>query len=149
MSSPPSDKDKSKEDKEKKTDEKAVESLKEKIKSMIMEANIRIVVSTDNKERTESVLGEMEAAFNQFNEADRNGFNFKRPKGNDLAKLMRSFTYRVFESSKSLDLNLKELSTIFHFPQGVVSPQLKEAPAGVSPAPLNMGSEGLLLGINN
>ena len=149
MSSTPSDKDKSKEDKEKKTDEKAIESLKEKIKSMIMEANIRIVVSTDNKERTESVLGEMEAAFNQFNEADRNGFNFKRPKGNDLAKLMRSFTYRVFESSKSLDLNLKELSTIFHFPQGVVSPQLKEAPAGVSPAPLNMGSEGLLLGINN
>lgn len=149
ISSPSEEKAKEDKEKEKKVDDKAVECLKEKIKSTVMEVNIRIMVSTADKERTESVLGEMEATFNQFNEADRNGFKFKRPKGRELAKLMRNFSYRIFESGEALPLNLKELSTVFHFPQGIVSPQLKEAPAGISPAPLNMESDGLLLGINN
>jgi len=146
-----SEKDKSKEDKDKdkKVDDKVVESLKEKIKSIIMETNIRILVSTEEKERAESILSEIEASFNQFTEADKNGFNFKRPKGRDLARLMRNFSYRIFTSDEAMDLNLKELSTVFHFPQGIISPQLKEAPAGISPAPLDLGDDGLLLGINN
>jgi hypothetical protein len=146
-----SEKDKLKEDKDrdKKVDEKAVESLKEKIRSTIMEANIRILVSAEEKERAESILSEIEASFNQFTEADKNGFNFKRPKGGDLARLMRNFSYRIFAGNEAVDLNLKELSTIFHFPQGIVSPQLKEAPAGISPAPLDIEDNGLLLGINN
>jgi hypothetical protein len=47
-----------------------------------------------------------------------------------------------------MPLNLKELATIFHFPYGVISSQLKQAKSGMSPAPLEMGSEGILLGIN-
>jgi len=47
-----------------------------------------------------------------------------------------------------MPLNLKELSTIFHFPYGVVSSQLKQAKSGIAPAPMEMGDDGIVLGIN-
>jgi len=47
-------------------------------------------------------------------------------------------------------MNLKELSSVFHFPVGISGQaQLKEAKAGIAPAPIEMGKEGVLLGIND
>lgn len=135
---------------EKKIDQSLIEDIEEKIKSLIMEVNIRIAVSAEGRERANQILSDLEASFNQFTEADRNSLVFNRPKGRDLATLLRNFSYRIFEKSESIPLNLKEMSTIFHFPQGIVSPQLKEASSGVAPAPLDMDEEnGLFLGINN
>ena len=48
-----------------------------------------------------------------------------------------------------MPLNLKELSTVFHFPYGIISSQLKQAKAGIAPAPVEMSEEGIILGINN
>ena len=49
-----------------------------------------------------------------------------------------------------MPLNLKELATIFHFPVGISNmAQLKEAKAGIAPAPLEMGNEGIVLGVNS
>ncbi len=49
-----------------------------------------------------------------------------------------------------MPLNLKELATIFHFPYGIEdSPQLKQARAGIAPAPIEMDSDGIVLGINS
>jgi hypothetical protein len=47
-------------------------------------------------------------------------------------------------------MNLKELASIFHFPVGITGlAQLKEAKAGIAPAPIEMGKDGILLGINS
>jgi len=136
--------------KEKKTvNDKAVEYIGEKLKSTIMATNIRIVASAETEIRSKQILSEIESSFNQFTESDRNGFNFNHPKGTDLSNLIHSFSYRTFSDDYSMPLNLKELATIFHFPNGVVSSQLKEAKAGFAPAPIEMGTEGILLGINS
>lgn len=139
----------SKKKEEKKVNDKAVENITEKMKSTIMATNIRIIVAAEDKSRAKQVLAEMESSFNQFTEADRNSFNFTRPEGRELSRLVHDFSYRMFSNEYSIPLNLKELSTIFHFPYGVVSAQLKQAKAGIAPAPIEMGHEGILLGINS
>ncbi len=139
----------SKKKEEKKVNDKAVEYIGEKLKSTIMATNIRIITSAETETRSKQILSEIESSFNQFTEADRNGFNFNHPKGTELSNLIHDFTYRTFSDEYSMPLNLKELATIFHFPYGVVSSQLKLAKAGMAPAPLEMGNEGILLGINS
>ncbi len=134
---------------EKKVNDKAVENITEKMKSTIMATNIRILTSAENESRSKQILSDIESSFNQFTEADRNGFNFNHPTGSDLSKLIHDFSYRMFSSDYAMPLNLKELSTIFHFPYGVVSSQLKQAKSGIAPAPIEMGDQGIVLGINN
>ena len=131
-------------------DEGAVEKIGNKIKSTIMKANIRVIASAETKERAEAILKEIESSFNQFSEAASNSFIFEQVIGSELKKLFHDFSYRTFSPDKILPMNLKELASVFHFPVGIGSqPQLKEAKAGIAPAPIEMGQEGIILGINS
>src|SRR3989338_2899784 len=131
-------------------DEGAAEKIGNKIKSTIMKANIRVIASAETKERAEAILKEIESSFHQFSEAASNSFVFEHLSGGNLKKLFHDFSYRTFSSDKIMPLNLKELASVFHFPVGIGSqPQLKEAKSGIAPAPLEMGTEGVLLGINS
>ena len=139
----------SKHKEEKKVNDKAVENITEKIKSTIMATGIRIVASAHNQERARQIVNELESSFNQFTEADRNGFDFYHPTGSELQQIVHDFSYRTFEDKYAMPLNLKELATVFHFPYGIKdSPQLKQAKAGVAPAPIEMGTDGIVLGVN-
>jgi len=139
----------SKKKEEKKVNDKAVEYIGEKLKSTIMATNIRIIASAETSSRSEQILSEIESSFNQFTESDRNGFNFNHPKGSQLSNLIHDFSYRTFSDEYKMPLNLKELATVFHFPYGVISSQLKLAKAGIAPAPMEMGDQGIVLGINS
>ena len=131
-------------------DEGAAEKIANKLKSTIVKANIRIVTSGATKERAEIILKEIESSFNQFTMPASNSFIFQKAQGSDLKQLFHDFSYRAFTPAETLPMNLKELSSVFHFPVGISSqPQLKEAKAGIAPAPIEMGDEGILLGINN
>jgi hypothetical protein len=131
-------------------DEGAVEKIGNKMKSTIMKANIRIIASADTKERAHSILKEIESSFNQFSEAASNSIFFEELSDIDLKKLFHDFSYRTFSSDKILPMNLKELASVFHFPVGISGQaQLKEAKAGIAPAPIEMSKEGILLGINS
>jgi hypothetical protein len=131
-------------------DQGAVEKIGNKMKSSIMKANIRVIASAETKDRAEAILREIESSFNQFTEAASNSFVFKQASGGELKQLFRDFSYRTFSHDKILPLNLKELASVFHFPVGIGSqPQLREARAGIAPAPIEMGQEGIILGINS
>ncbi len=131
-------------------DEGAAEKIGNKMKSTITKANIRVIASAESKERAEAILREIESSFNQFSEAASNSFLFERVSGGELKKLFHDFSYRAFSSDKVLPMNLKELASVFHFPVGIGSqPQLKEARAGIAPAPVEMGQEGIILGVNS
>lgn len=131
-------------------DEGAAEKIGNKIKSTIMKANIRIIASGTTKEEARGILREIESSFHQFSEAASNSFIFEEPEGSDLKKLFKEFSYRYFSPENVLPLNLKEMASVFHFPVGLGGqPQLKEAKAGIAPAPMEMGHEGITLGINS
>jgi len=131
-------------------DEGASEKISNKMKSSIMKASIRIVTSAETKDRSEAILSEIESSFNQFSEAASNSIVFEKVSGGDLKKFFHDFSFRIFPENKILPMNLKELASVFHFPIGISGQsQLKEAKAGIAPAPIEMGNEGILLGINN
>ena len=131
-------------------DEGAAEKIGNKIKSSIMKANIRVIASGETKDRARSILREIESSFNQFSEAASNSIVFDEVEGGELKKLFHDFSFRTFSNNKMLPLNLKEMASIFHFPVGLTSqPQLKETKAGIAPAPMEMGQEGITLGINS
>ena len=128
----------------------AVEKIGNKIKSTIMKANIRVITSADTKDRARAILREIESSFNQFTEAASNSVLFHETEGGELKNLFHEFSYRSFSSEKIIPLNLKELASVFHFPIGLTNqPQLKEAKSGIAPAPIEIGAEGILLGINS
>jgi Type IV secretion-system coupling protein DNA-binding domain/TraM recognition site of TraD and TraG len=131
-------------------DEGAAEKIGNKMKSSIMKANIRVITSADTKERAEAILKEVESSFNQFTLAASNSIMFEKVSGSSLKQLFHDFSYRTFSHDKIMPLNLKELSSVFHFPVGIGSqPQLKEAKAGIAPAPIEVPEDGILLGINS
>lgn len=139
-----------KEKPEKIINEREVEAITEKLKSTMMATNIRIVTSAKEKDRAQQMLHDLESSFNQFTDSTRNGFKFNHPEGSALLKLVHEFSYRMFADEYSMPLNLKELATIFHFPYGIEgSPQLKQAKAGIAPAPLEMGNSGIKIGTNS
>jgi hypothetical protein len=131
-------------------DQISVDQITNKISSPIATVNIRIVASANTQERAEVILSDIEAVFNQFEEAQGNALKFKHLKKGALSTLLRDFSYRRFIDDQKIPLNLKEITTIYHFPSSGISSsrELKQSKAGTAPAPLDMSGEGVLLGIN-
>lgn len=132
-----------------KIDNDAIASVGEKIKSTIVETNIRVIASAQNETRSQQILRDVQSAFNQFTDTKGNGIAFQMVSGRTLQNLFKDYSFRIFSDSHKLALNLKELSTIYHFPSGVESaPQLKQATAKTAPAPIEAPSEGIFMGTN-
>jgi translation elongation factor EF-1beta len=150
-----SGKTKNDKDQEKRTDDEAIGYIQEKVKRPIMGTTLRVVATSSSKDRADNILAEIESGFNQFTESHRNGIEFKRVSDSNINKFLHEFTYRTFDKNLVMALNLSELATIFHFPYDIEnSPQLKQAKAAGSPAPIEMGDvrdddDGVLLGYNS
>lgn len=130
-------------------DEIAIQSITEKLKSTIIETNIRIIASAENQIRAEGILADLQSAFNQFSNPTGATLVFKKVDPKNSMQFFHEFSYRAMNTAQKIHLNFKELSTLFHFPASVSdSPQLKQAKSGSAPAPMEMGTEGILLGYN-
>ena len=145
-----------KEDKEKKKVESSVsnklptENVQQKLSSQLASVNIRILSSAVTKEESDSILFDIESAFNQFENTNGNKIKFNRLNGKDLLNLTRSFSFRLFADNNEMVMNLKELTTTMHLPEvnfGAIS-ELKQTKANTAAAPLDMPKEGILLGKN-
>lgn len=127
-----------------------IEEISKKIKSTILHTNIRVIASAGTQARAEEILKDIESAFNQFSNTLGNSISFKETKGKNLLVLFKEFSYRTWNYEEGFPLNLKELTTILHFPvKGISAPYLKQAKAGSAPAPLDIPKDGLLLGVND
>jgi len=136
-------------DKPKELDEEKITSITDKIKSTIVETNIRIIASAANETRAKDIVHDVKAAFNQFTRLGGNGIAFEDYTGSQLRDMLHDFTFRIFNSREAFRLNIKELATLYHFPvKAEPSPQLKSAKAGEAPAPMDIGGQGIVLGYN-
>lgn len=140
---------KEKEDHEKKLDDHAIESVSEKLKSTIVQTNIRIVTSAETKQKADAILHDLESAFEQFNNTKGNGIHFERVLGGELTDLLHHFIFRLYNYRQEFCLNLKELATLYHFPLSISSTsQLKQDSSKIAPAPPGVPTEGIILGKN-
>lgn len=146
-------------DKDKKVDEKAIEFIGEKIRHTVYSVNIRVAASSSDAVRTQQIIREVESAFNQFTEPLANSIIFKQVSPSGLKDFFHDFSYRMFNDSDVMPLNLRELTSLYHFPWGIGSaPQLKSSSAIEAPAPQEMSSDairmaspnerGALIGVN-
>ncbi len=127
-----------------------VESIKNKISSPLTEVNIRIITSSNTKNEAEEILSGIESSFHQFENTKGNKIQFNRINGKKLLNIAKEFSFRIFDKSNDIILNLKELTTIVHLPESnlIESSQLKQSKAGIAPAPMDLPNNGILLGTN-
>ncbi len=131
-------------------DEISVEQIKLKMSSPIALVNIRVVASAPNEVIAQQILGDIESSFNQFENTHGNKLTFERVKKSDLKVLLYDFSFRLLNEKHRLLTNLKELTSLIHFPVTSLksSPHLKVAKAGSAAAPLELAREGVILGNN-
>lgn len=126
-----------------------VEQVEKKLSTPIVGATIRLAVSSKDSARADQVLGEIEAAFNQFSNTQGNRLTFARADRRHANAVLEDFSFRT-PSTDAMPLSVRELTSLYHFPPTGIesSPHLRQARFTHAPAPLSLSKEGMLLGNN-
>ncbi|MES2225213.1 MAG: DUF87 domain-containing protein [Patescibacteria group bacterium] len=127
-----------------------IEQVEKKMAAPLVSVNMRLAVSSQDAGRAEQILGELEAAFHQFENPLGNRLHWTRIARGALRRLFHDFTFRLYERSSELAMSLRELTTLYHFPPSGIesSPHLKQSRAKGAAAPAELPREGLVLGTN-
>lgn len=155
------------ENKEEKKDEKKkydfsqqqIWDIDKKIEDELYSVKIRAIVTSPEANRPSKIIEDLSRAFNEYNYVWLNSFKFK--KTNDIksfakefiARLFRSDNWRfknIFDIGKITILNIKELSSIIHFPHSKFNknPRIQWQRFKIVPAPDNLPQDWILLGYN-
>ncbi len=130
-------------------DEIAMKHVQSKLEKTIVEANIRIIATAETLPRVQAIRKDLESAFMQFAEVGGNSFSWQEVEGRKQKAMLHRFSYRLWNDDENYPLNISELATIFHFPmQSKDVANVKEAKAAQAQAPLDLPTEGVILGAN-
>ncbi len=129
-------------------EQETIKALEEKTSKAGLDVNIRIVVSAQNDILAQQYLDNIINSFSQFSKYQY-GNGFKAVKLNKAKKVIEDFIYRCYDSSIGYVLNTEELTTLYHFPLSTTNiPNIDWLLFKKSPPPLNISTEGLILGKN-
>ena len=126
-----------------------ITAITNKMRFPAFETLIRIIASSENKPRSEAIVGGIASAFSQFNSPELNGFKvhaFKDPK-----KLAIDYTFRFFPlRNHSSILNSVELASLFHLPEqsSIPNSQVERQLTKQVDGPARLATEGVFLGTN-
>lgn len=134
------------------TSAKTLEAVENKITKPGFEVSIRIIAVSKDEESAKSHVTNISGAFAQF-AGDMNRFASRKiwRKGS----FMEDFLYRYQPMFNFLEnhvsiLNTEEMATVFHFPnKQVTTPHIFWLNAKTAPAPAQIPSEGLYLGLSS
>ena len=126
-----------------------ISAIMNKMRYPAFETLIRVVASSDNKARSEAILGGILSSFSQFDSPEFNGFKVDTMK--DPKKLGVDYTFRFFplKTSSSI-LNSVELASIFHLPEqdAIPSSSVERQLVKQVDGPAKLMDKGLFLGTN-
>ena len=126
-----------------------ITAIMNKMRYPAFETLIRVVASSDNKPRSEAILGGILSSFSQFDSQEFNGFKVDTMK--DPKKLGVDYTFRFFPlKTSSSVLNSVELASIFHLPEqdAIPSSSVERQLVKQVDGPAKLMEEGLFLGTN-
>ena len=125
-----------------------VKAIDSKANKAAFSANIRLVATAETHERAAEILSHMENAFSQFENPEVNLFRVLRRVKEKQAVF--EYIFRTFDEEDASILGVEEVSSIFHFPISTTeTPKIKWLKAGAAPPPINIPTEGLLMGYND
>jgi hypothetical protein len=126
-----------------------LDSIDDKTRYPAFEVVIRVVASSSDSQRAQSILGQVVASFSLFDMPEKNGFKYIPAK--DTESLVSSYIMRFFPPQNNHTiLNSIELATLFHFPdqENIPTSQLVKQSSKQVDGPRNIPEDGLLLGYN-
>ncbi len=127
-------------------EQKTIESIEQKLSKGALAANLRIIVSTENKDTANAYLNDILHSFSQYNIYEY-GNSFQPAFLAWHSRLIRNFIYRRFDNKRKIILNTEELASIYHFPSKQNDiPNLQWLEAKKYAPPLNLPTEGLTIG---
>ncbi|MBU1119405.1 type IV secretory system conjugative DNA transfer family protein [Patescibacteria group bacterium] len=127
-------------------EEETVKGIEEKANKLVYEVVIRVLASSQTKERANLLLENIVGAFQQFSSPSMNSFYRAKE---SLRKLILNFVFRYFNNSKKIILNTEELASLFHLPTKYnETPNILLLTSKKAPPPLNVSKEGILIGNN-
>lgn len=130
-------------------EEETIKAIEEKTRYPGYEVLVRVVVSSNTTEHSQSLLKNIVAAFALFDSASYNGFKFSPAR--DIEELVTAFIFRFFpQSVKHNILNSVEMATVFHLPDqnSIPTSKVKRQMSKQVDGPTELLDEGLLLGVN-
>ncbi len=126
-----------------------IAAIENKTKYPGFETLVRVVASSNTKERSEAMLSSLVAAFSQFESQNFNGFQYNMLK--DARKLVSDFIFRMFpQTTRGNILNSVELASIFHLPaqNAIPTSQVERQATKQVDGPAKLVNEGVILGVN-
>ncbi len=141
--------DKTKEKEKTYVDQDHIKLINEKLSSTILDTNIRLFASATTSERAKYIINDIKASFKQYSENNGNHLEFADYELKNMLHHAHDYIYRLWSDKESVPLNVTELATLYHIP-GYVKDynQVKLSKMATAPAPLDLGSDGVLLGYN-
>ena len=151
-----------KEQKEKKHSfsQQQLSDFDKKMDDELFRVKIRTIATSPDKQRPRKIIDDISRLFNQYNYIGLNTLKFNKTQ--DLQTFARHYSLRILYPDTSLltnilkfnpstVLNIKELSSIIHFPHGRFNqnPRIAWQKFKVIPAPDDLPSEGIVVGYNN
>ncbi len=141
--------EKKKQEQGKIVDESLVKSVESKLGQSLFSVNLRLMISSKEKERVEALFNEVQGGFMQLTNPVLNLIELKRLKGKKLKNLVFKYIYRIFDNSQKMILNSTEINSFWHLPHVLLEvPGIKWLKARSAPVPANLPKEGVIIGKN-
>ena len=131
-----------------------------KMDDELFQVKMRTIAVSPTRNRPKKIIDDIARLFNQYNYIGLNTIKFK--KAEKLKKFAKNYVLRLFYSDnelledlkdfkKTTVLNIKELSSIIHFPHGRFNqnPRIAWQKFKIVPAPDDLPTEGIVVGYNN
>ena len=128
-------------------EEEMVKNIQEKVSKAGLEFQIRVVTSSQEQHISKNYLSNILNAFSQYNIYEFGNSIVINSKNTDT--VISNFIHRNFLSSNRKVLNTEELASLYHFPlPSCETPNIKWLGARKAAPPINIPTEGVLLGKN-
>ncbi|RMD59485.1 DUF87 domain-containing protein [Candidatus Parcubacteria bacterium] len=130
-------------------EEELLKAIEEKNSKAGLDVNIRIIVNSDDINRIPVYLSNLANAMSQYNYYEYGNSFRNKLKISKSKRLINDFIYRRFDEKISFILNAEELASLYHFPlPNAETPNILWLTAKHAPAPSNIPTEGIVLGVN-
>ena len=127
-------------------EEEMVKSMEEKISQGGLETTIRLISSSSSQEKAKLNLENIINSFSQYS-IYRYGNSFGAAVPAKPARIIRDSIYRSMGTRKIMVTNPTEMAGLWHLPlQATETPHINWLGARKAPPPLNMPTEGIILG---
>ena len=130
-------------------EEEVVKGIEEKSSKAGLEVNIRLVASANLEARARTMLNHLVSSFSQYNYYEYGNSLSIAASGRKSGTIVRDFIFRRFKPERSSVVNTEEMTSLFHFPlPSAETPNILWLTARQAATPVNLPTEGLLLGTN-